>query len=177
MKQKIIDFILENLILEEGITAEEWAEEILASRQTIVSFMSHLVKKGKKRVLRLDGKVEAFCISESWPYRLVTRRFEPGSIPEGYYLTEEEAKEAYQERQKIISNSRKLSEPKADEIFKKIEEDYEQLLKSLKSRYGAELYPNGEALDDTGLETYMAVDFTVKGEDGIPHEFSYQLKE
>lgn len=177
MKQKVIEFILENLILEEGITAEEWAEEILALRQSTVPFTPNQSKNGKKHVLWLDGKVEAFRVRAGWPYGFVTRRFEPGTIPEGFYLTEEEARVAYRERQLVIADSRKLAQPKADETFRKIKEDYEQLLKSLKHKYGAELYPDASASDDTGLETYMTVDFTIKGEDGISHGVSYQLKE
>lgn len=179
MKQKIIEFILENL--DDGYggipPAEEWAENVLDSNQSTYTFRSKYVKKGKKSVLHLDGKVEAFRVREGWPYGLVARRFEPDQIPEGFYLTEEEARIAYRERQIVTANSRKLIQSKADETFRAIEEDYGQFLQSLHCKYGAELYPDASASDDTGLETYMAVDFTVKGEDGIPHGFSYKLKD
>lgn len=172
MKQKIINFILENL--DDGYggvpPAEEWAEEVLNSNKKMYTFRSKYVKKGKNRNLFLDNKVEVFRVEAGWPHGFIAERFEPNHIPKNYYKTKEEATAAYEGGREVIANSRTLVKQRADEIFKDIEKDYSDFLLSLQYKYGAEVYPNG-----TGLETYTAVDFTIKGEDGISHEFNYLI--
>lgn len=109
-------------------------------------------------------------------YDLTTmpRSIEKGApLPPNYYFTEEEAIAATKARNEAVKADRKIVEPLAQAKFNLLSEEYNNFLDQLQEKYGAEIYADGTAYDDTGLETWLEVSITQKGK--FTHQFDYQL--
>ena len=109
-------------------------------------------------------------------YNLTTmpRSIEKGTpLPPNYYFTEEEAIAAAKAHKEAIEADRKIVEPLAQAKFNLLKEEYSNFVIQLQEKYGAEIYADGTASDDTGLETWLEVVITQRG--AFIHQFAYQL--
>ena len=107
-------------------------------------------------------------------YNLMPRSIEKGApLPPNYYFTKEEAIAAIKAHNKAIKADRKIVEPLAQAKFDLLSAEYSNFVNRLQEKYGAEIYADGTASDDTGLETWLEVIITQKGE--FTHQFAYQL--
>lgn len=105
--------------------------------------------------------------------RTMPRSIEQGQdIPKGYYYTEEEALEVYRERVTLIKAERVTLEQQALDKFEAIQALYCDFTAKAK-QLDCSVYADGEASDDTGLDTYLSVDITVKGT--YSHNYSFKL--
>lgn len=109
-------------------------------------------------------------------YNLTTmpRSIEKGApLPPSYYFTEEEAIAAAKAHNEAVKADRKIVEPLAQAKFGRLSVEYRNLVNHLQAKYGAEIYADGTASDDTGIETWTEVIITYQGE--YTHQFAYQL--
>lgn len=109
-------------------------------------------------------------------YNLTTmpRSIEKGApLPLNYYFTEEEAIAAAKARNEAVKADRKIVEPLAHAKFNLLSAEYSNFVNQLQEKYGAEIYAEGTASDDTGIEVWTEVYITQKGE--FTHQFVYQL--
>lgn len=91
-------------------------------------------------------------------------------IWKGYYLTEEEAKEVWKNRQNEIRSERKALEPEANKLLKEKAEVIRQAINDLEKSLDCEIVFDGDAHDSSGLETYLTISINLKG-----HYFFYHL--
>lgn len=109
-------------------------------------------------------------------YNLTTmpRSIEKGApLPPNYFFTEEEAIAAAKAHNEAVKADRKIVEPLARAKFNRLSAEYSILVNQLQEKYNAEIYVDGTASDDTGIETWTEVTITHKGE--FTHQFAYQL--
>lgn len=105
--------------------------------------------------------------------RTIPRSIERGrDIPKGYYYTEEEALEVYRDRVTLIKAERVKLEQQALDKFEAIQELYCDFITKAK-KLDCYVYADGEASDDTGLDTYLSIEITVKGT--YPHSYLFKL--
>lgn len=110
-------------------------------------------------------------------YNLTTmsRSIEKGvPLPLNYYFTEEEAIAAAKARNGGVAADRKIVEPLAQAKFNLLSEEYSNFVNQLQEKYGADIYADGTASDDTGIETWLEVVITQQGT--YVHQFVYQLE-
>lgn len=102
------------------------------------------------------------------------RSIEKGApLPPNYYFTEEEAIAAAKAHNEAVRADRKIVEPLAQAKFNLLSEEYSNFVEQLQEKYRAEIYADGTASDDTGIETWTEVVITQQGE--FTHQFAYQL--
>ena len=88
------------------------------------------------------------------------RGIEKGArLPPNYYFTEEEAIAAVKAHKQAK--------------FNLLKEEYSNFVIQLQEKYGAEIYADGTASDDTGIETWLEVAITQRG--AFIHKFADQL--
>ena len=102
------------------------------------------------------------------------RSIEKGTpLPPNYYFTEEEAIAAAKARIEAVEADRKAVEPLAQAKFNRLSAEFSIFVNQLQEKYNAEIYADGTASDDTGIETWLEVTITQKGT--YTHQFTYQL--
>lgn len=108
-----------------------------------------------------------------WPYELRTRSLNEGQVmPKGWYYTEAEAISARDNRK--IEVAAEYNQFKAEAVMK-LDEAEDQLIKALtniKTMLGVNVSSNAEASDDTGLDSFIELDVTIKGK----HFHSYSRR-
>ena len=110
-------------------------------------------------------------------YNLTTmpRSIEKGApLPPNYYFTEEEAIAAAKAHNEAVKADRKIVEPLAQAKFNLLSEEYSNFVDQLQKKYGADIYVDGTAHDDTGIETWLEV--TIPQQGTYLHQFVYQLE-
>lgn len=90
------------------------------------------------------------------------RRLEDGSIRRGYFNSPEEAQAAHDERQKEIQEQIKKHKADAERLLDLKEKQYKEFLAAFMED-GSNIWPDAEASDDTGMETYMHISVNVGG--------------
>lgn len=93
-------------------------------------------------------------------------------LPKGYYYTEFEAFKAYDDNMILFKAEHDKLEPQALAKFEALQDLYSDFISKAK-QIDCDVYPDGEASDDTGLDTFLSVDITVKGT--FSHNYSFKL--
>lgn len=84
-------------------------------------------------------------------------------LEKGYYKTEKEAIAAHKKAEAIKLKKYKDNKPLANKLLKNAEEELFACLANLKNSFSVRAYPDGEANDDSGLQTYMTLEVVVEG--------------
>ena len=109
-------------------------------------------------------------------YDLTTmpRSIEKGTpLPSNYHFTEEEAIASAKAHNEAVKADRKIVEPLARAKFNRLAVEFNNFVNQLQEKYGADIYADGTASDDTGIETWLEVVITQQGT--YVHQFVYQL--
>ena len=90
------------------------------------------------------------------------RRLEDGSLRRGHFATPEEAQAAHDKKQKEIEDQIKKNRHEAERLLDLKEKQYRDFL-AVFMQDGSNIWPDAEALDDTGMTTYMHISVNVGG--------------
>lgn len=111
-------------------------------------------------------------------YKVVNNRTVPLSIeqgqdlPKGYYYTECEALKVYNDYLILFKAEHAKLEQQALTKFQALQVLYGDFITKAK-QLDCSIYADGEASDDTGLDTYLTVEITVKGT--YSHAYLFKL--
>ena len=115
-----------------------------------------------------------YKFSDCWPYEIRTRSLKEGlDMPKGWYYTKAEAIAARDNRK--IEVTAEYNQLKVEAVMK-LDEAEDQLIKALsniKTMLGVNVSSNAEASDDTGLDSFIELDVTIKGK--YAHSFSRRI--
>lgn len=103
-----------------------------------------------------------------------TRSLNEGQdIPKGWYYTEAEAISARDNRKIEVTAERNQFKAEAVMKLDEAEDQLRRAVLDIKTMLGVNVSSNAEASDDTGLDSFIELDVTIKGK--YSHSFSRRI--
>lgn len=101
---------------------------------------------------------------DCWPYEMRTRSLNEGQdIPKNWHCTEAEAIAARDARKTEVATEYNQFKVEAVMKLDKAEDQLRRAVSDIKTMLGVNVSSSAEASDDTGLDSFIELDVTIKG--------------